>query len=243
MMSNYNVLPNAFIYIIYPTNINKRLYYIGQTTDFKKRKSEHYKNLININNITKCYQIMREVYKSDKMSNDIEINKYWNIYPIFEGLNVCSQQHLNTIEGIYIYYFYSILNDKAPSNFNIISIENRDFYYKIGFDQILSFIDKNQYNINPWELINKNNIDCKTYNHIYNKLCKNQFIIKFNNIMPFHKCQFISTANCYKFSIINDLHKNKTKINRNKCPICKIKSYKFKNKWYKKHTKICMKNK
>lgn len=231
------ILPKTYIYIIFPIKKIYRLYYIGQTTDFEKRKNEHYKNLNNLENTTKCYQIMRDIYKYDKKSDKIEINKYWNISCIFEGCNICTQNHLNTIEGIYMYYFYSILNDKAPSNFNINYITNQPFYNKIGFKEILTFIRKYQYNINPWELINKNNIEYNSYIHIYSKICKNQFILNFTTNMPFHKCQLIS--NQYKITT----NKNHNNIRKKcyKCHVCNIKSYKFKNKWYKKHTKICMK--
>ena len=201
MRKKETILDNGYIYIIYPLNYNcedidSRLFYIGSAEDFEKRKRQHYQDLYNLNNTSKRIVLMRKYMKSynkntyEKILDDDKIkcddNKFWQIKPIFHGINCCTKSLLEALEGLYIYYYYSILNDKGPNNFkfNDITQEQIDYFKYLNIDIHLSNFYKkpNNYYINPYSLIHKDTCDFKPYRHIYKQLCTQPFIPKFNSI-------------------------------------------------------------
>lgn len=189
-----SILPNASIYIIYLKNYHiiepkYRLYYIGQAIDYEKCKKQHYKKLDNPKCKDKHYKIMREVYYN--LSQDIDdssnITDYWDIKQIFEGIDICTKQNLDIIQGLYMYYFYSILNNKQP-----IELEHFEYYESIGLNKLLEFIKMVKYPIEPWNLIATTGHKC--YINKYDNIIKTGTILKFNEI-PFHRCQLIKKIN------------------------------------------------
>ena len=184
------ILKNGYIYIIYPLNYNvndidTRLFYIGSAEDFEKRKKQHYQDLYNTSNKSKRLILMRKYMKGDNKINidtildDDKIKpddkKCWQIKQLFHGVNCCTKSYLEALEGLYIYYYYSILNDKAANNFkfNDITQEQIDYFKYLNIDEHLSSFYKktNNYYINPFSLIHKDTCDFKPYRHIYKIIC------------------------------------------------------------------------
>jgi group I intron endonuclease len=84
-------MSNAVVYgIIDP--ISNQLRYIGQTVNFNKRKSEHYRTAITQRSKARVYKWLRSLY-----------NK--SIIPIFLILEECSIEVLDETEIFYIDYF------------------------------------------------------------------------------------------------------------------------------------------
>jgi hypothetical protein len=260
---NEDIMANGYIYIIYPRNydplnIDTRLFYIGSAEDFEKRKRQHYQDLYNRANTSKRIILMRKYMKNinkdniDKILDDDKIKpddmKCWQIKPIFHGVQCCSKTNLETLEGLYIYYYYSILNDKAPNNFkfNDITQDQIDYFNNLKMDELLSsFYKKSIYfNINPFTLIHKDTCEFKPYRHIYKELCIQSMIIKFTSIEHLTKLIKIDKTINNITSIIKEPEIQEIKNNyyikiNDKCYKCFYcdKQYKFLNNYLVKHLK------
>ena len=207
VINKNEILENAYIYIIYPSNynendINTRLFYIGITSeDFNKKKTEHYEELYNNGNTSKKYKIMKQyIYTTydcyndsiiEKDKNKDEDDKIWQIKIIFHGINCCTPSYLEALQGLYIHYYYSIMNDREITSFRFNDItENQINYFNyLNLDKILckdvNFSYNKQYsyyNIRPYNFINKMNISIAINRHIYKELCDQPFIPKFSSI-------------------------------------------------------------
>ena len=201
------ILENAYIYIIYPSNYNEndidtRLFYIGSAiNNFDKKKKEHYEELYNNTNSSKKYKIMRQyIYNCydcfdetalEKDKSKDEDKRIWQIRIIFNGINCCTASYLETLEGLYIHYYYSIMNDRELTSFkfNDITDYQINYFNYLNLDKHLSknanfSYDKKHsyYNIRPYYFINRNNISLTLNRHIYKELCQQSFIPKFSSI-------------------------------------------------------------
>lgn len=197
------ILKNGYIYIIYPLNYNvndidTRLFYIGSAEDFEKRKKQHYQDLYNTSNKSKRLILMRKYMKGDNKINidtildDDKIKpddkKCWQIKQLFHGVNCCTKSYLEALEGLYIYYYYSILNDEEiyfdPER--ITQLQYKYFQYLDICNHLSKCYTPFEYNdllydINPYTLIKK---DAKLGEiiHIYKEICQRVSIPKFKSL-------------------------------------------------------------
>jgi hypothetical protein len=274
VISKNEILENAYIYIIYPSNYNDcdidtRLFYIGSTCDdFEKKKKEHYDELYNNSNTSKKYKIMKQYMQNcydcyndtilEKDKNKDENEKLWQIKIIFHGINCCTPSYLETLQGLYIHYYYSIMNDREITSFrfNDITEYQINYFNYLNLDKVLKngnfSYDKqySYYNIRPYNFINKTNISLSINRHIYKELCDQPFIPKFNSIEDLTRVIIVSkdieefNNEFIKKSVIipNEeiqekvIYINKTKDDKHKCIHCN-KKYKFINNRFVEHFK------
>ncbi len=206
VISKNEILDNAYIYIIYPSNYNcedidTRLFYIGSTDNFDVKKKEHYEELYNNSNTSKKYKIMKQYMQNcyncyndtilEKDKNKNEDERLWQIKIIFHCINCCTLSYLEALQGLYIHYYYSIMNDREITSFrfNDITDYQINYFNYLNLDKILlnnckfSYSDKySYYNIRPYNFINKSNISISINRHIYKELCEQPFIPKFYTI-------------------------------------------------------------
>jgi hypothetical protein len=237
------ILSQAFIYIMYPSNydpndINTRQFYIGSTfnncNDIKKKfYDDLYKGTTE-----KKITIMRKYMKSNNFNiiedkEKPEDKKLWQFRILFAGLNCCSKSLLKSLEGLYIYYYYSILNDEditfKPANITDNEIE---FFNEIGILEHLYkcynpfTIEDLIYDVNPYTLIKKDET-LKQFLHIYKEICERPSIPKFEDTehLTFQywpqndDFEYRHEYPCYEPGPINRPYK---------CKWC-VKSYKFYN--------------
>jgi hypothetical protein len=189
----------AYIYIIYPRNydpndIYTRQFYIGSSYNITDTKLQFYKDFYNSKSDKKI-MLMRDYMssykfniKEDKTLTDDK--KLWQFRILFFGPNCCTKSLLKSLEGLYIYYYYSILNHKDediifnPSN---VSVKENEFFNKIG---ILDYLYKCYspftiedliYDVNPYTLI-RSDATLKQFIHIYKEICERPSIPKFEDI-------------------------------------------------------------
>ena len=190
-------LLKAYIYIIYPKNYNKddintRQFYIGSSNNITDTRLQFYRDLYR-GTSEKKIMLMRDYMKiyNINIRDDREVaddRKLWQFKILFFSANCCTKSLLKSLECLYIYYYYSILNDEDikfdPSKFTIIENE---FFDKIN---ILEHLNKCYtifnykdliYDVNPYTLI-KNDTTLKQYLHIYKEICERPSIPKFENI-------------------------------------------------------------
>jgi hypothetical protein len=192
------ILAKSFIYIIYPQNydpndINTRQFYIGSTFNITDTRLQFYRDLYR-GTFEKKIMLMRDYMKTYNINiiedkEKAEDKKLWQFRILFAGLNCCSKSLLKSLEGLYIYYYYSILNDEditfKPAN--ITDIE-KEFFNKIGILEHLYkcyspfTIDDLIYDVNPYTLIEKGNNSLNQYIHIYKEICERPSIPKFEDI-------------------------------------------------------------
>lgn len=267
VISKNEILENAYIYIIYPSNydesnIDSRLFYIGCCNDnFEKRKKEHYEELYNNSNKSKKYKIMKQyIYNTYDCYNDSIIEKdknkddddrLWQIKVIFHGINCCTISYLEALQGLYIHYYYSIMNDKEISSFRFNDItENQIKYFNYlkldkVFNNCIFSYDKqySYYNIRPYNFINKMNISISNNRHIYKELYELPFIPKFSSIedltkllkMEKTKEEFNNEFLFIPKEEVNEIYITKIK-DKYKCIHCN-KKYKYLNNRYVEHFK------
>ena len=192
-----DILSTAYIYIIYPSNYNEnditsRQFYIGSTDNIDLCKSNFYKDLYK-GTIEKKIMLMRYYMvfnkiniKEEKEKSDDE--KFWQFRPIFIGINCCTKSLLKALEGLYIYYYYSILNDEEiyfdPER--ITQLQYKYFQYLDICNHLSKCYTPFEYNdllydINPYTLIKK---DAKLGEiiHIYKEICQRVSIPKFKSL-------------------------------------------------------------
>ena len=192
-------LSKAYIYIIYPSNYNKddfktRQFYIGSTYDNINKTRDKFYNDFYKGTIEKKIILMRKYMTSDeiKIDNDqAEDKKLWQFRILFIGHNCCSITELKLLEGLYIYYYYSILNDETIT-FKPLNITDKDkqFFDKIGIYEHLCkcynpfTYEDLIYDVNPYTLIDNKNqgATLKQYEHIYKEICERKFIPIFEDI-------------------------------------------------------------
>jgi hypothetical protein len=134
-----DILSQAYIYIIYPYNydiddISTRQFYIGSSDNITQTKDKFYKDLYS-HNTSKKIQLMRKYMDNNKVSVIIdkdlhESNKFWQIRTLFIGFNCCTKSLLKALEGLYIYYYYSVINEEdieITFNSNYIDPEHLKF--------------------------------------------------------------------------------------------------------------------
>lgn len=200
-----DILPHGFIYLIYPRNYNKddiktRIFYIGKTDDFNRRKNGHYHDLYDTSNKTKKYVLMRDIMKQSKIYDPYtyleddkkqpDDKKFWQIKVIHHLVQSCTQYTLGLLEGIYTYFYYSILNDCKISYFDYknITLYQLGYLNEIGLTNKLMTlynydISKTYHSINPYEFIfsSKYNIDFnEVCQYHYELICKNDYIPHFD---------------------------------------------------------------
>ena len=192
-----DIISNAYIYIIYPSNydvdnINTRQFYIGSTENITICRDKVYNELYK-GSTSKKIKIMRKYMQDEKISLEDDKNKsydkkYWQFRPIFIGNNCCTKSLLKALEGLYIYYYYSILNDEIiefkPENIN----PDINAYFK--YLDICNHLSKSYsqfdyedliYDVNPYTLIT-NDSKLKQYEHIYKEICELKSMPKFDSI-------------------------------------------------------------
>lgn len=247
------ILPRVYIYIIYPSNydvenINTRQFYIGSTyNSITDTKHNFYNDLYNGTtekkiDLMRKYMTFNDINPSKEKSQQLSDNeRFWQFRPIFIGYNCCTKALLKSLEGLYIYYYYSVLNDEdiefKPSN---ITPNEIIFFNKIGIIEHLykcySPFEYEDliYDVNPYTLIKKDTTLFQ-YKHIYKEICERTSIPKFNNIdnLTF---QYIYEENIYIDDNNNDINIDA------KHPIYKImpdNKYKcgYCNKEYENYTK------
>jgi len=191
-------MDTAYIYIIYPKNYNKddiytRQFYIGSTfNNINKTIEEFYKELYNSSSEKKI-MLMRKYMSSYNINiNEDRIkrphDKFWQFKTLFIGHEWCNRPLLKSLEGLYIYYYYSILNDEdIKFDPAIITDEEKEFFDEIGILEHLykcykefSFEELN-YDVNPYTLIKKEET-LKQYIHIYKDICERTHIPIFDDI-------------------------------------------------------------
>ena len=192
-----DILPNAYIYIIYPSNYNKdiintRQFYIESTENITKCRDAFYNELYK-GSTSKKIKLMRKYMQDEKIIIEEDKHKsldkkYWQFRPIFIGNNCCTKYLLKTLEGLYIYYYYSILNDEIiefkPDNINV----DINAYFK--YLDICNHLSKSHssfeyddliYDVNPYTLIS-NDSNLKHFEHIYKEIYELPTIPKFESI-------------------------------------------------------------
>jgi len=195
-ISKTDILPQAYIYIIYPSNYDvndnsTRQFYIGSTEDIEKSKIKFYDKLYK--GITsKKIQIMRkymETINKDSIKKDKEEpenRKFWQFRPIFIGFNCCTKSLLKALEGLYIYYYYSIINDKIE--FDTDNIEHTHLAY-FEYLEIKKHLSKCYakfeyedliYDVNPYTLISRG-FNLNNFIHIYKEICERPSMPKFKS--------------------------------------------------------------
>jgi len=246
------ILENVYIYIIYPSNynyedINTRLFYIGSTDNFEKKKKEHYEELYNNSNTSKKYKIMKQYIQNcydcyndtilEKDKNKNEDERLWQIKVIFHGINCCTVSYLEALQALYIHYYYSIMNDREITSFrfNDITEYQINYFNYLNLNKILlkncNFsYDKQHsyYNIRPYNFINKSNISLSNNRHIYKEICEQPFIPKFSSIEELTKLLIVEkTIEDFNIEVIPKkeikekvIYISKTKKDKYKCAYC-----------------------
>ena len=192
------ILANAYIYIIYPKNYNKddintRQFYIGSTfNNINETKEKFYKDLYK-GTYEKKIMLMRKYMSSYNINikeDEIEKphDKLWQFKTLFIGHNWCTRTLLKSLEGLYIYYYYSILNDEDikfdPSN---VSDKEKEFFDEIRIlDHLCKCyndftIEDLIYDVNPYTLI-RSDTTLKQFLHIYKEICERPSIPIFDDI-------------------------------------------------------------
>lgn len=196
-----DIISRAYIYIIYPSNydvkdISTRQFYIGSTENITETKDKFYKDLYS-HNTSKKIQIMKNYMSSiginiKKDKETFEDKKFWQLRPIFIGFNCCTKLFLKALEGLYIYYYYSIINSEE-TNFAPEYLFLRNWrHIKVYFEyiQIKEHLSKCYtpfeyedliYDVNPYTLISKDTCNLKQYLHIYKDICDRISIPKFES--------------------------------------------------------------
>ena len=221
-------LSKAYIYIIYPSNYNKddfktRQFYIGSTYDNINKTRDKFYNDFYKGTIEKKIILMRKYMTSDeiKIDNDqAEDKKLWQFRILFIGHNCCSITELKLLEGLYIYYYYSILNDETIT-FKPLNITDKDkqFFDKIGIYEHLCkcynpfTYEDLIYDVNPYTLIDNKNqgATLKQYEHIYKEICVRKSIPKFEdtNHLTFQYFYEEPVYPCYELGPIDRPYKCK----------------------------------
>ena len=197
--SKDDILTKAYIYIIYPSNydvnnISTRQFYIGSSDNITKSRSKFYEELYSQNTSKKImtmknYMTSKDVGISIKKDKEtFEDKKFWQLRPIFMGFNCCTKPLLKTLEGLYIYYYYSVLND-VEVNFDPdrIPIEQLAYFKYLDICNHLSKCyspfeyDDLLYDVNPYTLISKDNCNLSHNLHIYKEICDRISIPKFES--------------------------------------------------------------
>jgi len=244
MDNNCDILSTAYIYIIYSSkydvkDISTRQFYIGSTTDkFNEIKIKFYQDLYS-HNTSKKIQIMRNYMTikgiSIKTDKDLhESDKYWQIRTLFIGHYCCTRKLLKALEGLYIYYYYSIINEEDEEiifNPKNIDPEHLKFFEELNIRKKLTYQFEYKdliYDVNPYTLISKGN-NLKLFHHIYEEICERTSIPKFETIQEL--TTQIIIENDYKDP---DKIYEETPDGRYKCEWCE-KSYKFFNTSFHNH--------
>ena len=239
-----DILSQAYIYIIYPYNydiddISTRQFYIGSSDNITQTKDKFYQDLYS-HNTSKKIQLMRKYMDNNKVSVIIdrdlhESNKFWQIRTLFIGFNCCTKSLLKSLEGLYIYYYYSVINEEdieITFNPNDIDPEHLKFFEELNIRKKLTYpfeYEDLKYDVNPYTLISKGN-NLKQYLHIYKEICERPSIPKFKSIQEL-TTQIIKENNDYKDS---DEIYTEMPDGRYKCKWCE-KSYKFFNTSFHNH--------
>jgi hypothetical protein len=126
-----------------------------------------------------------------KYKEEHDNRKFWQFRPILTLNNCCTKSLLKALEGLYIYYYYSIINDEKIT-FDpgyIYQSQHLIIYFKyLEIIENLSRCYANFeyenliYDINPYTLINKDNCSLKSVIPIYEEICARFTIPKFNSI-------------------------------------------------------------
>lgn len=223
-------LPKAYIYIIYPKNYNKddintRQFYIGSSFNINETKEKFYKDLYK-GTSEKKIMLMRKYMTSNNVDIKEEKTltddkKLWQFRILFFSSNCCSKSLLKSLEGLYIYYYYSILNDKDEAIlFNPLNVSSKEneFFDKIGILNHLSGcylpfkIENLIYDVNPYTLIRKGeNETLKQFLHIYKEICERQSIPEFEDTdhLTFQYFYEEPLFPCYEFGTIERPYKCK----------------------------------
>lgn len=191
-------LSKAYIYIIYPSNynntdINTRQFYIGSCYNITDTRLKFYNDLYK-GTSEKKIMLMRDymtLYKFNikEEKEKADDKKLWQFKILFFSANSCTRPLLKSLEGLYIYYYYSILNDNDEDiTFNPlnITIKENEFFDKIGILNHLSgcyepfTYEDLIYDVNPYTLI-KRSTTLKQYEHIYKEICERKSIPKFED--------------------------------------------------------------
>jgi hypothetical protein len=196
-----DIISRAYIYIIYPSNYNvkdisTRQFYIGSTENITDTKDKFYRDLYS-QNTSKKIQIMKNYMASiginiKKDKETFEDKKFWQLRPIFIGFNCCTKPLLKALESLYIYYYYSIINDEETYIAPEYLIEEQWLHIKVYFEyiQITEHLSKCYtpfdyedliYDVNPYTLISKDTCNLKQYLHIYKDICDRISIPKFES--------------------------------------------------------------
>jgi hypothetical protein len=196
-----DIISRAYIYIIYPSNydvkdISTRQFYIGSTENITDTKDKFYRDLYS-HNTSKKIQIMKNYMASiginiKKDKETFEDKKFWQLRPIFIGFNCCTTLFLKALESLYIYYYYSIINDEETEFDPEYLFETQWQHIKVYFDyiQITEHLSKCYtpfdyedliYDVNPYTLISKDTCNLKQYLHIYKDICDRISIPKFES--------------------------------------------------------------
>ncbi len=196
-----DIISRAYIYIIYPSNYNvkdisTRQFYIGSTENITDTKDKFYRDLYS-HNTSKKIQIMKNYMASiginiKKDKETFEDKKFWQLRPIFIGFNCCTMLFLKALESLYIYYYYSIINDEETYIAPEYLIEEQWLHIKVYFEyiQITEHLSKCYtpfdyedliYDVNPYTLISKDTCNLKQYLHIYKDICDRISIPKFES--------------------------------------------------------------
>jgi len=193
------ILPRVYIYIIYPSNydvenISTRQFYIGSCTNINETKDKFYDDLYKgipekKIDLMRKYMTLNNINPSKERNQQLSDNeKFWQFRTLFIGYNCCSKSLLKSLEGLYIYYYYSVLNDE-DIEFKPDSITRNEliFFDRIGIINHLSKCytpfeyEDLIYDVNPYTLIKKDTTLFQ-YMHIYKEICERVSIPKFMNI-------------------------------------------------------------
>ena len=249
MDNNCDILSTAYIYIIYSSkydvkDISTRQFYIGSTDKFNETKIKFYQDLYG-HNTSKKMQIMRYYMTikgiSIKTDKDLhESDKFWQIRTLFIGHYCCTRKLLKALEGLYINYYYSIINEEDEEiTFNPKNIdpEHLKFFEELNIRKKLTYQFEYKdliYDVNPYTLISKGN-NLKQFLHIYEEICERRSIPKFETIQEL-TTQIIIEENDYKEP---DEIYEETPEGHYKCIFCKDcgkeKIYKFFNTSFHNH--------
>ena len=134
---------NTIIYKIVCNDLNIKDLYVGYTTDFKRRKSEHKLNCNNINSEKynmKIYKTIRENGNWDNWSM-IEIEKY----PCNDSKEATARERywFETLQA----KMNSIYPQRSDKEYNEANKHNIKMYYETNKDKILEY-QKNLYLLN-----------------------------------------------------------------------------------------------
>lgn len=262
-----DVLATAYIYIIYPSNYNDkdittRQFYIGSTDNIDVCKSNFYKDLYK-GSIEKKIMLIRNYMALNKINiiedkEKSEDEKFWQFRPILICINCCTRTLLKALEGLYIYYYYSILNDEDIS-FDPEKITHLQYKYFQYLD-ICNHLSKCYtpfdyhdllYDINPYNLIIKKDANVKQIMHIYEEICQRSSIPKFKsfdklNFQYFRQTTVDDFYNEFRdiTPIINEDNRKDFKGGKNKyfievIPDKEYKCYYCEKKYTKVHWWLC----